>query len=263
MTANGVPCELLRGPSRGSATILYLHGGGFGAGSCRSHAHFAARLAESAGCEALTVDYRRAPEAVFPAALCDAVAAYKWLLGARDPRSIVLAGDSAGGGIALSTLLTARDGGLPLPSCLFMLSPWADLSLSGSSHRALAHLDPLVTTQGLARMADAYAGGASLHDPMISPSLADLSGLPPLLLQVGSAEVLLSDSLAVAQKAALGGTEVRLEVWADMVHVWPLFHAQLDAGRRALVSAGEWIATQIAPVGPVMDLPRIAGIKAG
>jgi epsilon-lactone hydrolase len=248
VSAGGVLCERVEGLEEAAGRfILYLHGGGFGAGSPGSHRHFVARLARAAGSAALTVGYRRAPESVFPAALEDSLTAYRWLLSqGSSPSSIAIGGDSAGGGLALATALACKREGLPLPACLYLLSPWVDLTQSGGSHTSKAAADPLVTTEGLAAMASAYLSDASPCDPLASPVFGDFAGTCPILVQVGSEEVLLSDSLSVAEVAALAGVEVRLEVWAEMVHVWALFHDQLEDARRALLIAGRWIGRHLA-----------------
>jgi len=225
-----------------SRTILYLHGGGYCIGSPRSHRPTVARLAAEAGCTALVPDYRMGPEDPFPAAVEDGVKAWRHLLDAGlDPARMVIAGDSAGGGLTLATALAAREAGLPQPGGLFCISPWANLAQQGRSYAALAALDPMITVEGLDEFAAAYLAGADAANPLASPALADFTGLAPILIHVGGAEVLLSDSIAVAEQAGMAGVDVRLEIWPEMIHVWHAWSGQLTAARRAITSAGAWI----------------------
>lgn len=243
VSANGVSGRLFRpvGADEGRA-LLYLHGGGYVLGSSVSHGHFAARLAEAAGGVGVAIDYRLAPEHPFPAAVEDAVAAYRWLLDRGfAPDRTAIAGDSAGGGLTVATALALKQQGLPLPGALLPISPWADLTQSGAAYAAVGAHDPMITKAGLDKMAVQYLNGASAHDPLASPVRGDLSGLPPMYIQCGSDEQLLSDSLLLAEVAALAGVETRLEVWPEMIHVWPVFHAYLGAGRRAIAEAGDWL----------------------
>ena len=225
-----------------SRTILYLHGGGYCIGSPRSHRPTVARLAAEAGCTALVPDYRMGPEDPFPAAVEDGVKAWRHLLEAGlDPGRMVIAGDSAGGGLTLATALAARDAGLPQPAGLFCISPWANLAQQGPSYHQLAALDPMITVQGLDEFAAAYLAGADPAQPLASPALADFTGIAPILIHVGGAEVLLSDSITVAERAGLAGVDVRLEIWPEMIHVWHAWSGQLTAARRAIASAGVWV----------------------
>lgn len=247
ITAGGVPAQRLtpRGADKGKA-LLYLHGGGYVIGSAISHAHMVARLAEAAGVVAINLDYRLAPEHLFPAAVEDAVAAYGWMLDQGWPASrIVIAGDSAGGGLTLATAVALKAKGLPQPAGLYPISPWADLSQSGGAYQTKGETDPIVNLPSLTEMSGFYRGDASASDPLVSPLFADLSGLAPILIHVGSEEVLLTDATGLAERAALAGVAVRLEVWPEMIHVWPFFHAMLVAGRRAIDEAGAWIRGQV------------------
>ena len=221
--AGGVPGLWLTPPgSSPDAALLYLHGGGYQVGSSRSHGELAARLARSAGVGALVVDYRLAPEHPFPAALDDALSAYRWLLDDHGlpAGSILLAGDSAGGGLSAATLVAARDRGLPLPAAAALLSPWADLTGSGDSMTLNAEVDPVLSAEVLAEMARGYAAGVALDDPLISPVFADLAGLPPLCVDVGTDELLLDDGRRLAAAAEEVGVEVVLTVAEGMPHVW-------------------------------------------
>lgn len=240
---DGMAAEGLVPPgSDESRQILYLHGGGYCAGSPTSHRPTAARIAAEAGCPILVIDYRLGPESPFPAAVDDAVKAWKHLLDAGiDPARMVIAGDSAGGGLTLATALALRDAGLPQPAGLFCISPWADLRQLGAAYEKVAHLDPMLSVEGLNDFARAYLNGADAAHPHASPALGDYSGIAPILIQVSGAEVLLSDSLAVAHAAGLAGVEVKLEIWPEMLHVWHAFHGQLGAARRAITGAAAWI----------------------
>jgi acetyl esterase/lipase len=244
VTAGGVPGVLFRPAGADEArVVLYLHGGGYLTGSSTSHGAFVAHLAEAAGGLGLALDYRLAPEHPFPAAVEDAVAAYRWLLDqGHAPARIAIAGDSAGGGLTVATALALKAQGLPQPGALYAISPWADLTQSGAAYTApCAARDPMITKVGLDEMAAAYLGGASPEDPLASPVRGDLTGLAPLYIQCGGDEALLSDSIKLAEVAGLAGVEVRLEVWPEMIHVWPVFHRYLGAGRRAIADAGAWL----------------------
>jgi monoterpene epsilon-lactone hydrolase len=223
--------------------ILYLHGGGYCIGSPRSHRGLSAQLAHAAGARAVALDYRMGPEVPFPGAVEDALAAYRALLDQGfAPGRIVIAGDSAGGGLTLATALAAREADLPQPAGLFVISPWANLKPTGPSYPAKAASDPMITAAALDDFAAAYLGGVEVTHPLASPALADFTGLAPILIHVGAEESLLSDSIAVAERAGLAGTQVTLEVWPEMIHVWHAFYGALAAGRRAIAGAGAWIA---------------------
>lgn len=242
----GLPAELLtpKGADMGKA-LLYLHGGGYCLGSPTSHRPLASKLAAAIGVPALVPDYRLAPEARFPAAVDDAVKAYRHLLGEGvAPGGIVISGDSAGGGLAIATAIAIRDSGLPLPGCLFAISPWVNLGQNGAAYAAVLD-DPMLTREALQEFADAYLQGEGPHHPLASPALADLHGLPPMLLQAGSAEILASDTALLAERAGLAGVEVRAEIWPEMIHVWHAFSDFLGAGRRAIDEAAAWIRPRL------------------
>lgn len=238
----GVPYEWVeQAGTRDCGVILFLHGGGYNAGSCLTHRELAARLALSSGLSVLTVDYRLAPEFPFPAALEDAVAVYEGVLElGHGAEQVVLGGDSAGGGLVASALVRLRDDGKPLPAAAFMLSPMLDLTFSGPSVRSLAHLDLVVTLGALQAAADYYLAGRSPDHPLASPLFANLTGLPPLLLQVGNREILLDDSVRFVEKARAAGVDVRLEVWEDRGHVWQA-SSGLPEAERALAHIAEFI----------------------
>jgi monoterpene epsilon-lactone hydrolase len=243
--AGGVPAEWILPPgSRTEPVVLYLHGGGYVSGSIRSHRHLAALIARAATARALILDYRLAPEHPFPAALEDARAAYTWLLAnGLTPGQVVIAGDSAGGGLALATALVLRDAGQPLPAALVGLSPWTDLAASGESMRINARADLMLTVALVRWFARMALGDTDPRMPLASPLYADLGGLPPLLIQVGSDEILLSDSVVLAERALAAGVDVTLEVWPGMQHVWQFAACFLPEGRRAVERIGTFIAS--------------------
>jgi phosphinothricin tripeptide acetyl hydrolase len=241
------PAEWLQPPGvRADAVVLYLHGGGYVIGSVRSHRHLAAAIARAAASRALILDYRLAPEHPFPAALDDAVAAYQWLLGQGiAPGRVVLAGDSAGGGLTVATLVALRDRGLPRPAAGVCISPWVDLTCSGASYATKAATDPIVTRDGVTAMAQAYVGQGDPKTPLASPLFADLRHLPPLLVQVGSEEVLLDDARGLGARARTAGVEVTVEEWPAMVHVWHWFLPMLDEAERAVGVIGDFVRARI------------------
>ena len=241
--AGGVLAEWVSVASAsGDAVLLYLHGGGYCIGSINTHRGMAARLAEACRARALNLDYRLAPEHPHPAAVDDAVAAYRWLLDRGvAPAQIVLGGDSAGGGLVMATLLALRDAGHPLPVAGFCLSPWVDLECSGETMTTKADVDPMVGKDGLTEMAAAYAGDHELRHPLVSPLHADLSGLPPLLIQVGTAETLLDDAVRLADRARNAGMDVRLEAWDDLVHVFQAFAPMVPEAVEAIDGIGRFV----------------------
>lgn len=241
--ANGVPAEWLATPGADvSRILLYLHGGGYVMGSINTHRTLVAALSTATGARCLSLDYRLAPENPFPAAVDDAVTGYRWLL-EQDmaPDRIAIGGDSAGGGLTIATLVALRDAGIPLPCAGIALSPWVDLEGTGESMTTKAGEDPMVEQDGLKEIADAYLNGKDPRTPLASPIYADLSGLPPLLIQVGSAEVLLDDSTRLAQQAKAAGVETKLEVWEDMIHVFQMWASILPEGQQAIDNIGEFL----------------------
>lgn len=242
VNANGVPCELTSAPgAHPGTTVLYVHGGGYVIGSIATHRGLVARISAASGARALSVDYRLAPEHPFPAAVDDAVAAYRWLLAnGGTPSRTVIAGDSAGGGLTIATLLALRDAGDPLPAAGVCMSPWVDLEGTGDSMTSKAAVDPIVQRDGLKEMAAQYLGGADPKTPLAAPLHADLAGLPPLLIQVGTSETLLDDATRIAEKARAAGVDVTLEPWEEMIHVWQLF-PMLPEAQQAVARIGEFI----------------------
>ncbi len=243
VNAGGVPAEWIA--ASGAAddrVILYLHGGGYVMGSIATHREMAARLSKAARARALVIDYRLAPEHPFPAAVDDAVAAYRWLLSQNiKPSRIVVAGDSAGGGLTLATLVALRDAKAPLHAAGVCISPWTDMEGTGDSMVTRAKADPVVQKQGLLGMAQLYLGGKDPKSPLAAPLYANLEGLPPLLIQVGDAETLLDDATRVAEKAKRAGVTVDLEVWPEMPHVWHLFAPFLPEGQQAIDKIGQYV----------------------
>lgn len=201
--------------------ILYLHGGGFVAGSIDSHRNLTGHLAAAAGCRTLALDYRLAPEHPHPAAVTDALAAYAWLLEQGFAgEHLVVAGDSAGGGLAVSCAHEARKRGLPMPAGLVVMSPCTDLELSGASMTSRADVDPMVSRELLSEMIECFVAGGDRRDPAAAALHCDLSGFPPMLIQVGDAEVLLDDATRLAALAEASGVDVTLQIWAEMTHVF-------------------------------------------
>lgn len=246
-TSGGVKGEWVRtNVSVPDAALLYVHGGGYLIGSSKSHRHMVGALSVESGLPVFSADYRLAPEHPFPAALDDAVAAYKGLLdkGIASAR-LAIAGDSAGGGLTIATLVALRDRGLPLPACAVAISPWCDLSQGGEAYRARAKRDPIVSKGGLDKMAAAYLNGADPKTPLASPVFADLKGLPPLLIQVGTEEALYDDALTLKARAESAGVEVSLESWGGMIHVWHIFHPILSEGRDAIARIGRFLKARI------------------
>ncbi len=222
--------------------ILYLHGGGYIIGSADTHRMLCASLAQSTNAKVLLLEYRLAPENPFPAALDDATSAYRWLLIQQfKSENIIIAGDSAGGGLSLATVQKLRDDNQPLPAGVVCISPWTDLTMGFDSHRSKATADPILRADNLQLWASSYMGDANPRNPLISPAFADFSGFPPLFIQVGSEEVLLDDSLQVAEKAKSAGVDVTLKVWEGMWHVWHTAGNFLPESRAAFEEIGEFV----------------------
>ena len=241
--AAGVPAEWVVAPgAERGRVLLYLHGGGYVVGSINTHRDLAGRLSRAAAARVLLIDYRLAPEYPHPAAVEDATTAYRWLLhrGAI-PTHTVIAGDSAGGGLTVATLVALRDAGEALPAAGVCISPWIDLEGIGESMTTKTSVDPIVQHQGLVWFANLYLGGANPRTPLAAPLYADLHRLPPLLLHVGTAETLLDDATCLAERAKTAGVDVTLDVWEEMIHVWHLFAALLPEGQQAIESVGAYI----------------------
>jgi epsilon-lactone hydrolase len=223
--------------------IFYIHGGGYVSCSPATHRPITASLARLTRRRVFSLDYRLAPEHRYPAALDDAVAAYRWLLAHENipPRAISLAGDSAGGGLVLGCLLRVRDAGLPLPACAVCFSPWTDLAGTGESQHLNDGLCAMFHTENNAEFAPAYLGDASPRDPYASPVYADLAGLSPLLLQVGSTELLLDDARRVHRKIQAAHGTSRLEIYEDVAHCWQMLYGFVPEARAALRQAASFI----------------------
>jgi len=244
-TVAGRPTAILSVPDAANGRVLlYLHGGGYVFGSIDMYAAFAGAVGVAARASVMLPEYRLAPEHPFPAPVEDARAAYLWLLSqGHDPENIVIAGDSAGGGLTVATLLALRDAGDPLPACAVLISPWTDLTGSGDSMRSRADDDPLLEPSMIEWMASKYIENEQdLRNPLASPLFADLQGLPPLLIQVGSDEILLSDATRLAANAAAAEVDVTLRAWPDMFHVWHFYHRMLPEAKTALDEAGAFVA---------------------
>lgn len=234
--------EWVQGDNPGPAVILYLHGGAYIAGSPRTHRPLTAELARRCGARVLALDYRQAPQHEFPAWMDDAVNAYSHLLddGIR-PGHIVIAGDSAGGNLVLVTLLRLRELGLPLPAGAVCLSPWTELTCSYKSHRTNARHEAMLNPRGLKALGLRHIGSNDPKHPFLSPAHADLAGLPPLMVHVGSTEILLDDARAIKRNAKRAGVRMVYREWKEMPHVFPLFHLVLPEGRKALAQIADFV----------------------
>ncbi len=246
--AGGVAAEWVTAPdSDPSRVVLYLHGGGYTIGSIASYRSYTGRLARATQSRLLSVGYRLAPEHPFPAALDDAVSSYHWLLDQGiSPSRIAIVGDSAGGGLALSMVIAIRDAGAPTPAAIVAIGPSTDLAKEGASMKERAHLDPIVTYESSMAHALRYVGPkGNLKHPLASPLYADLGGLPPLLIMVGTHEALFDDSTRFAAKAEAAGVDVQLDIWEEMIHVWPFFADILPEGRQAIDKIGDYIKARV------------------
>jgi len=241
--AGGVAAEWMEMPRVARDRVfLLLHGGGYNAGSPRTHRRLAAHLSRSTHMRVLTPDYRLAPEHPFPAGVKDALTAYGWLLNdglAAD--HVVVGGDSAGGGLALSMLLALREAGAAMPRAAVLMAPWTDLTVSGASYRANRKLDPVVTPEGLKEAARWYAGERDLTDPMLSPLFADLAGLPPMLIHAASDEVMADDSRLLADRAKAAGVEVTLRMYEGLWHVFHGAGIEIPESRQAIDEIGSYL----------------------
>ena len=251
--ANGVPAEWIETPDADGGVLLYLHGGAYVLGSINVHRKLVSRLADATKTRVLAINYRLAPEHPYPAALEDATTAYLWLLNRGgltaegvEPGRIIIAGDSAGGGLALATLVSLRDTGVPLPAGAVCISPWTDLALTGASVESKAGADPILSPEGLALFASYYAGEHDLTSPLVSPLYADLKGLPPLLIQVGADEILLDDAVRFAGKACEAGGDVTLEVWDEMFHVFQMIWLLAET-KQAIGRIAEFVSGRLTP----------------
>jgi monoterpene epsilon-lactone hydrolase len=240
--AGGVPAEWITAPgAQQEKVIYYLHGGGYTMGSIGTHREVVSRLSRATGARALLIDYRLAPENRFPAALEDAKAGYRWLLSKGvKPNKLVIAGESAGGGLTVATLMTLRDSHVPLPAAGICMSPWVDMERLGKSMVTKSSIDPIVRQDDLKMNAEAYLGDADRRTPLAAPIYGNLKGLPPLLIQVGTAEVLLDDATRLAERARSDGVDVVFEPWDEMIHMWHMF-PMLPEGNQAIERIAEFM----------------------
>jgi acetyl esterase/lipase len=241
---DGVPGEWVAASNADPERIVYyLHGGGYSIGSIKSHREMVSRVSRATAARALLVEYRLAPENRFPAAVEDALTGYRWLLSnGADPARMVIAGDSAGGGLTVATLVALRDAGETLPAAGVCISPWLDMEAKGESMKTRVDRDPWIDPEHIKLGAEMYLGeGRDPRNPLANPLHADLTGLPPLLVQVGDSEVLLDDSTRLAERAKAAGVDVTLEVWDEMVHVFQAFAFMLPEGQQAIDRIGEFV----------------------
>jgi monoterpene epsilon-lactone hydrolase len=244
---NGISAEwVIPADESKGGVVLYLHGGAYISGSINTHRTLVSEIAAAARTRALIIDYRLAPEHPFPAAVEDAASSYQWLLKRGIPaKSIAIVGDSSGGGQVLATLLKLRDDGTPLPGCGVCLCPWIDLTCSGESWQTNANTDLMVEGTNLGGCAELYLQGSDARNPLASPIFADLHGLPPIYIQVGSDEVLLSDSTNFGRLAEAAGVEMRLEVWQDMQHLWQMATRYIPESRQAVQKVGDYLREKL------------------
>lgn len=245
--AGGVSAEWISVPeSRADRVLFYLHGGGYVKGSLNTHREMTSRLARVMSARALSVDYRLAPEHPFPAAVDDATTAYRWLLaeGIVEPSGIIIAGDSAGGGLAISCLVALRDAEEPMPALVVCIAPWTDMEGTGESLREMTDEDG-INPETIHLMAEAYIGDTDPREPLASPIHADLTGLPPLLIQVSITEALYSDATRLAERARECGVETEMEAWEDMTHVWHMMARLIPEGREAIEDIGRFVRKRL------------------
>lgn len=242
--ANGVPAEYSIVPgSDPSRILMFFHGGGYCSGSILSHRRLVTEAGRATRVRTLAIAYRLAPEHPFPAAYDDVMTAWRFLRDQDIPAArIAVGGDSAGAGLAVALISQLRDAREALPACAWLISPWMDLTMSGSTLVSKSAVDPLIHKEYLNELADAYLPtGMDRKDPRVSPLYADLRGFAPMLIQVGSAETLLNDATRFAAVAGAADVAVTLQIWPHMIHAWPMWNAHLEGGRRALASAGKFI----------------------
>lgn len=249
LAIDGLRAEWVTTPAvRGDdAVVLYIHGGGFTAGTVAAYRGLSSRYSDAAQAQVLAFDYRHAPENPFPAALDDCVKVYRWLVHERGtpPQRIGLIGDSAGGNLVIATMLKLRELGEPLPAAAVCVSAIFDQAHTGESVTARAARDPMILPSSLKACSAAYLGNADARNPLASPLYADLHSLPPLLIEMGSEEMLRDDSVRLAAKAKAAGVDVTLEEWDEMIHVWHLFSDRLEDGGKAIAGAGAFLRRHI------------------
>jgi len=247
INVDGVDAEFLTAPGADAEkVVLYLHGGGYAIGSIKSHRYLMQNVSRASGARTLGINYALAPENPFPAAIEDAAKAYRWLLkqGIK-ANNIAIAGDSAGGGLTLATLLYLRDAGDPLPAAGVGISPWTDMTCSAESYTTRLEIDPMVLGNGLEKMADFYVGDTDKKDPLASPVFADMTGMPPLLIHVGGREVLYDDAITVYENAKKAGVDVELLDEPEMFHVWHAFAPMLEEAQEAVDKIGVYLRSKM------------------
>ncbi len=232
--------------SKEERIILYLHGGGYMQGSFITHNVLISRICRASDAKALFLDYRLAPEHPFPAAIEDSIKAYKWLITTAkiNPSNLIIAGDSAGGGLTLATLIKLRDLKIPLPRAAVCLSPWTNLTQTGGWFKDRRISDPVVTREELFFMVSIYIGDEDPENPLISPLYANLEGLPPILIHVGKNEILFDDSTRIYERAKQAGVKIELKIWEDMFHVFQIFAPVAPEGQEAIDEIGDYIKKQ-------------------
>ena len=246
-TIGGITGHWLDAPKKSANVMLYIHGGAMLVGTAFGYRGLSGNLAQASGVNMFSIDYRLAPESTFPAALDDSHAAYEGLLAeGYKAENIVVAGDSAGGGLVLSLLLKLKGAGKPQPAAAVVLSPWADLTHSGETMKTKKDVDNSLSQVGLQAGADQYLAGASATDPLASPLFGDYAGIAPLLIEVGSEEILLADSTRLAAKAGEAKVDVTLHIWPEMPHDWSLFSFMLSEGRDMIAEVGTWVSARLA-----------------
>jgi acetyl esterase/lipase len=248
LLVEGIPAEWVFAPNAESDKVfLYLHGGAYIMGSLNTHRNLVAKLSRSTGMRVLVIDYRLAPEHPYPAAVEDAVCAYRWLLSSGFAHEkIVIGGDSAGGGLTLAALLSLKDAGTIRPATTILLSPWTDLEGTGESMVTRKELDPWLSPDSTRAVSAMYSGEHDLHHPLISPIYSDLTDLPPMLIHVGNDEILLDDSIRLAERAKNAGVDVTLKVWDDMWHVFHTF--PIPEAKLAIDEIGEYVIVELEKV---------------
>src|SRR5712664_1558293 len=258
MQLGGLPGELVEGPNVGDLVLLYLHGGGYLGCSAQTHRPITAGFALHAF-RVYAPDYRLAPENRFPAALDDAVTVYRALLDAgHEPQQIVVAGESAGGGLSLSLMLALRAAGVPLPACAAVFSPWTDLAATGESVRTNANRCAMFSGTDIAPTARYYLGDTDPRHPLASPLYADLAGLPPLLIHVGENEVLRDDSTRLAERARAAGVPVELKIWPVVPHAWQLAPHRIPEARQSLRESAAFLRSRVTPVDSNKEVMTLA-----
>lgn len=245
---NGISAEwICAKEAHEGRVILYLHGGGYNIGSPNTHRELAAHISMASGAKVLLPDYRLAPEHPFPSALEDATSAYRWLLDTGlTGGDISIAGDSSGGGLSIATSISLRDAGEPSPASIVCISPWTDLEMSGNSIKTHAEIDPMLNLQSLKIMASNYIGDGDPRSPLISPIHADLKGISPLLIHVGSDEMLLDDSTRIAEKAKSAEVDVTIKIYDQMWHAWHLNVRLMPEAKNAIKELGSFIRKHFA-----------------